>query len=465
MARVRLFSAGEPARLAGLASLTAPDPSERVSALVDVAVVGARSDGKTQFILHAIRTLGADAPDDLSEPERNATLDIMQVVLAAARPRPDANNPDAGVPHYVFRLQPRKLLEEMGLLAQLVLLARSSRLARALAVVLVAAAAGVLGASLGGAIDGVVGLGLLWLCATAAGLAFLAARRRFVGRGPIEVVFWDVAGENLYGSRQKSAEYWSLLRHLVRRRVADARPERRYGFAPVLICNPLGLGIDDKQSPFGRLRPLLPIFAGLGGFEPEALVVINRWEAVRGLCPEGADRDELVAIAAEAMSGANAPALVAVAPTEPMPVVRRGTIRTCCVDAEEAREEGVHTTVLRYDAGLCELVSAPWQPFSELDARLRAFWAPPAVEPRQILHYRFAEGPRAFAGDARRVFLRWLGRLAFRSGAAAPAPVALPARAEQPDASAVATSEPAAAQTLPMFAADEKAGGFHTGGT
>src|SRR5262245_730772 len=130
MSRVKLFPGGEPARLAGLSSLTAPDPSEPVAALVDVAVVGARSDGTARFILHAIRTLGADVPDELPEAERAPTLDIMRVVLAAASPRPDANNPDAGVPHYVFRLPAKKLLDQIGVAAQLSVLGQATRLYR-----------------------------------------------------------------------------------------------------------------------------------------------------------------------------------------------------------------------------------------------------------------------------------------------------------------------------------------------
>ena len=417
-----------------------------MAAVVDVAVVGARSDGKTQFILHAIRTLGADVPDDLPEAERGPTLDIMQVVLAAESPRPDANNPDAGVPHYVFRLSARKLLEQIGFGAQLALLG----LGRTLGVTVAIAGliAGV--TAFAGVLDAIFALALVWLAATVAGVAFLVGRARFLRRGPVEVVFWDVAGENLYGSRQKSADYWSLLKHLVRRRQQDARAERPYGFAPVLICNPLTLGADAHDSPYGRLRPLLPIFAALSKGNPEALVVVNRWEAVRGVCPPGADREETVAIVSEARAAARP---VVVAPTEPLPVVRRGTVRECCVDLEETREEGVHLSVLRYDAGMCDIASAPWKSFDELDESVRARWSAPAVAPSEVLTYRFTEGPRAFQDDARRVFLRWLARLAFRSSTRA----GLPA---EPTSQTI----PVPAQTLQMFAADEKASGFRSGG-
>ena len=447
MDRERLFPAGEPARLSGLANLTAPSASENVAAIVDVAVVGARSDGKTQFILHAIRTLGADVPDDLPESERGPTLDIMQVVLAAESPRPDANNPDAGVPHYVFRLSPRKLLEQVGFGARLVLLGLGRTLGVTIAIAALIAAV----SAFAGVLDAVFALALVWLAATIAGVAFLIGRARFLRRGPVEVVFWDVAGENLYGSRQKSADYWSLLKHLVRRRQQDARAERPYGFAPVLICNPLTLGADANDSPFGRLRPLLPIFSSLSKGSPEALVVINRWEAVRGVCPPGGDREEHVAIVSEARAVAGRP--VVVAPTEPLPVVRRGTVRECCVDLEETREEGVHLQVLRYDAGMCDVTSAPWKSFDELEEPVRARWLAPTLVPNEVVTYRFTEGPRAFEDEARRVFLRWLARLAFRSSTRAGMP-----------AEPTSQSVPVPAQTLQMFAADEKASGFRSGG-
>jgi hypothetical protein len=453
--RESLFPAGEPARLPGLASLTAPAQDEAVAAVVDIAVVGARSDGKTQFILHAIRTLGADAPDNLPEAEHGPTLDIMQVVLAAESPRPDANNPDAGVPHYVFRLQPRKLLEQIGFAARLGLLARTMRLGRTLLyapwllVALVAAAA------CAGAIDPLLALAGAWLCGSIGLAAYWIGSARLLRRGPIEIVFWDVAGENLYGGRQKSADYWALLRQLCRRRRQDARPDRPYGFAPVLLCNPLALGEAAEDSPFGRLRTLLPIFAALGGGEPEALIVVNRWQAVRGLCPAQSDREQLVAVVTEARAALGKPSLAAVAETEPLPVVRRGTVRACCVDLEDTHSEGVRIQVLRYDAGLCELTSAPWNGYAALDPSVRARWREPAREPAELLWYRFNEGPRAFEAQARRGFLRWLGRLAFCSSTRAPATPLQPA----PDPVALP------AQTLQMFAADDSAAGFRGGGS
>ena len=72
----------------GLASLTEPADDEPVGAIVDLAVMGARGDGKTQFIVHAIRTLRAYAPH-LTGAEHQYNREIMQVVMNARTPRPD----------------------------------------------------------------------------------------------------------------------------------------------------------------------------------------------------------------------------------------------------------------------------------------------------------------------------------------------------------------------------------------
>jgi hypothetical protein len=328
------------------------------------------------------------------------------------------------------------------------------KLGRTLAVAIFVAAAIAGVSAFAGVLDVVFAMALLWVLGTVGIVAFLIGRARFLRRGPIEVVFWDVAGENLYGSRQKSADYWSLLKHLVRRRQQDARPERPYGFAPVLICNPLTVGDSAADSPFGRLRTLLPIFASIGKGDPEALVVINRWEAVRGLCPPGADRDERVAVVSEARAAAGRPVVAAVAPTEPLPVVRRGTVRECCVDLEDKREEGVRLSVLRYDAGLCDVASAPWLTFDALDESVRARWLAPTAAPNDVLTYRFTEGPRAFENETRQIFLRWIARLAFHSSA----------RVAPPEPAKTTEVAAPAAQTLQMFAADEKASGFRSGG-
>ena len=57
--RQALFADDPIAELRGLGTLTDPDD---VAAVIDLAVIGARGDGKTQFIVHAIRALHAHAP-------------------------------------------------------------------------------------------------------------------------------------------------------------------------------------------------------------------------------------------------------------------------------------------------------------------------------------------------------------------------------------------------------------------
>ena len=76
MTRSRLFGDEPVPGIRGLVSLTAPGADEPVAGVIDVAVFGARSDGKTQFIAHAIRTLRAYAPADLDAEERRQNLPI-----------------------------------------------------------------------------------------------------------------------------------------------------------------------------------------------------------------------------------------------------------------------------------------------------------------------------------------------------------------------------------------------------
>ena len=88
-----------------------------------------------------------------------------------------------------------------------------------------------------------------------------------------------------------------------------------------------------------------------------------------------------------------------------------------------------------------------------MEEPVRARGLAPTLVPSEVLTYRFTEGPRAFEDEARRVFLRWLARLAFRSSTRAGMP-----------AEPTSQSVPVPAQTLQMFAADEKASGFRSGG-
>jgi hypothetical protein len=92
-----MFDREEVAGIRGLTALTGPGEGSGVGTVIDVAVIGARGDGKTQFIVHAIRTLRAYAPP-LEGAELQYNRDAMQVVLNAREPRPDATAPGV-VPH------------------------------------------------------------------------------------------------------------------------------------------------------------------------------------------------------------------------------------------------------------------------------------------------------------------------------------------------------------------------------
>jgi hypothetical protein len=359
--------------------------------VVDIAVIGARGDGKTQFIVHAIRTLRAYAPS-LTGDEHKHNREIMQVVMNARAPRPDATPPGV-VPHYVFRIRPDALLDQLGPGGRTALLARAAGLrGHGLLAGLNAAAVGGATFALG---HGAIAAGAVAGGAAVVGgaLAGLMSRRRFVRSGEIEVVFWDVAGEHVYA--ESAADYYSFLSALVRARRATL--DRAYGFAPVLVCNPMAVGVHAEGSPYARLRQLLPLYASLDPARPRALIAINRWSVVEEVCAPDSDRDEVVALAAAARDDDAA----ARRPAAELPRVRRDVVRRLCRDADDGPDDGVDLTHLRYDAGVeCELTTRPREPEAAADD-------PP------IIDYVYAEGPGAFGGDARGGFLRWLGELAY----------------------------------------------------
>ena len=490
-----LFATEEVPGIRGLAALTEPD-DDRVAAVVDVAVIGARGDGKTQFIVHAIRTLRAYAPP-LAGAEHQYNREVMQVVMNARTPRPDATPPGV-VPHYVFRIRPDALLGQLGLGA------RAGLLARAAGLIGHGALAALNAAALGGAVAA-LGHGPAAVAGAVAGagtiggaLAMAMARRRFIRGGEIEIAFWDVAGEHVYA--QSAADYYSFLGALVRER--KRVPGRAYAFAPVLVCNPLSLGVHREGSSYARLKQLMPLFASIDPDAGRALVAINRWSVVEEVCAPDSDREELVALAptprgddGEVGHGD------AEAATMALPVVRRDVVRHHCRDAEDGVESDVRFTYLRYDAGVhCEFASRPW---TEWKARAETGrWRPPTTaQPEEAIDYVYGEGPGAFADDARQVFLRWLGALAYGGvraeeparAEAEPPPVATgpatPPSTPTPDptpertvadathgdgdivlltkrAEARASLEPAAAAPVaPTTEVWSRPGGFGTGGT
>lgn len=365
--RQRLFAVEPVPELVGLATLT--DPGDDVAAVIDVPVIGARGDGKTQFIVHAIRALHAHAPA-LDGSEQKLNQAAMRLVLDPRAPKPEAT-PPGSVPHFTFRIRTAGLFERLSWRAALALAVRATRVGGSLALAIALA----IGAAVAGGLGELRGAVLFGGGAAVVGaLAALVARRRLRRHGDIEIVFWDVAGEQVYSAA--AADYYTLLGHLVaaRRRRCDDRG-RAYAFAPVLICNPLGLGTDLEGSPYERLRELLPLFAALDRDTPRALVAINRWSVVDPICARGALRDEVLAVTSAAGEQR----------------VAREQVRAFCLDAEDGRDGDVEIQYLRYDTAI--------RARAEVDSDAAT------------MSYDYDDGPGAFSGRARHAFLAWVVRL------------------------------------------------------
>lgn len=419
--RIRLFPEEPLAELRGLGSLTDPDDDE-VAAVVDLAIIGARGDGKTQFIVHAVRALHGQAPA-LDGAEQRLNQDLMRLVLDPRATRPEATPPGV-VPHFTFRVRSAGLLDRLSPLGALGLAWRAGRIG-AFAVL----AATLLVVGLGVAARGEIAAGVVVAASGAlvAGVAALLARARIDGQGDVEVAFWDIAGEQVYSAG--AADYHTLLGRLVtaRRRRAESRG-RAYAFVPVLICNPLALGTQtDDGSAFERLRELLPMFAALDREPARALVAINRWSIVDPICTRGADRDEVVTIKAKARGDDSVQSFA----------VAREQVRAQCLDVEDGRAKGVRLAYLRYDTAIRTHVDA------EPDGT--------------VISYEYDEGPSAFSGDAKHRFVEWVvGLVRWRAvrrpveaAVAAPAPTPAPASAYAP----VAFVPPADVWSRPVDAA------------
>lgn len=369
--RVALFADEPITELRGLGTLT--DPDDDVAAVIDLAVIGARGDGKTQFIVHAIRALHAHAPA-LDGAEQRLNQEVMRLVLDPRATRPEATPPGV-VPHVTFRVRAAGLLDRLGGLRALKLAWRAAGVG---ATIGIAAALVVLGAVIGVRHDAAQGVLIGASGLLVSGIAALVARRRIERLRDVEVAFWDIAGEQVYSAG--AADYYTLLGRLVdaRRRRAESLG-RSYAFVPVLICNPLALGTcDDEGSAYERLRELLPLFASLDREVSRALIAINRWSVVDPLCERGAERDEVVEVRVHARGE----------PPGASQRVAREQVRAFCLDAEDGRDKGVRVAYLRYDTAIRTSVAA--------DPDTGA------------LTYEYDEGPGAFSGDAHRHFLDWL---------------------------------------------------------
>jgi hypothetical protein len=367
--RISLFTDEPVGELRGLATLTDPDD---VTAVIDLAVIGARGDGKTQFIVHAIRAMHAHSPA-LDGAEQNLNRDVLKLVLDPRATRPDATPPGV-VPHFTFRVRTAGLFDRLSWRGAVRLARRATGVAAllGLGVVLVVLGA-VTGVLLGpgpGVIAGASGL-------LACGLAALVSRRRIARAGDVEVAFWDVAGEQVYSAA--AADYYHLLAHLVearRRRAEDLG--RSYTFAPILICNPIALGTTDEGSPYERMRQLLPLFAALDRTAARAMIAINRWAIVDPICARGALRDEVVSVSPRGLGEAPSPARA----------VAREQVRANCLDAEDGRDQDVRLTYLRYDTAIKVQVDVDRE--------------------AGTLAYTYDDGPGAFSGTAATRFLDWV---------------------------------------------------------
>jgi hypothetical protein len=252
-------------------------------------------------------------------------------------------------------------------------------------------------------------LGALW------GVA--AARRDFRKGGEAEIVFWDVAGEDVYSDRGAGGYHAFLAALTSARRARRKQDGVRYAFAPILICNPLAVGKLVEDSPYARLRMIMPTFAALHQPQPDVLVVVNRWELAKVVCGDGdREADDHVAVLPVAR---DAPAVTADegARLDPMPVVKRYVVQRHCVDGEPPVVGSTRFRTVHYDAGLdTQVKESAWTGWDAVDAAARARWADPGSDPpiKAIVEYRYAEGPGALGGDAAAGFYDWLATLMWR---------------------------------------------------
>jgi hypothetical protein len=410
--RTSVFADEPVGELRGLATLTDPDD---VTAVIDLAVIGARGDGKTQFIVHAIRAMHAHAPA-LDGPEQLLNRDVLKLVLDPRATRPDATPPGV-VPHFTFRMRTAALFDRLSWLGAVRLACRATGIATALAIgVALVVAGAITGVRLGAGPGVIVAASGAMIVA----LAALVSRRRIARTGDVEVAFWDVAGEQVYSAA--AADYYNLLAHLVesRRRRAEELG-RAYAFAPVLICNPIALGTADEGSPYERMRQLLPLFAALDQNAARAMIAINRWAVVDPICARGALRDEVVSVSSSGRGEA---------PSPPRAVARE-QVRANCLDAEDGRDQNVRLTYLRYDTAIKTQVDV------DSDAA--------------TLTYAYDDGPGAFSGGAATRFLDWVvGLVQWPAPAGRPEPAVLTTPAASVPPAAMPVVHPAAPAPVPV---------------
>ena len=339
--------------------------------------MGARGDGKTQFLVHAIRALHGRAPA-LPAAEDALNRAVMRLVLDPRAPRPDATPPGV-LPHFTFRARLQTLFAQLGVRGAWLL---ASRIGRVRGLLVVAYLLVVGGAAAAIAVDVSRGLLAAGAGAALAAIGTLVARRRIARAGEVEIVFWDVAGEQVYS--ETAADYHALLGELVaerRRRCEELG--RAYAFAPVLICNPLALGTLDGAPPYARLRELLPLFAAI---DRDATTRARRDQPLVGR------RSDLRARRAARRGRARHDARARRA--GPAGAARRARARARALPRRRGRPRRPRhgpLPALRHRA-----------PLRGQRRRRRRRRGEPA------LRYEYDDGPGTFSGDARKRFLDWL---------------------------------------------------------
>jgi hypothetical protein len=382
--RTALYESGQPLPFAGLGSATEPAEEEQVFAVIDLLLLGASGDGKTQLLVNIARTLDARLPD-LRGEEAEQAHELLRVVLDASQPTPVPTAPGT-LRHQVLRLSSAALLSLLGPFDRYVLLWRAGRLARGLAAALISA-----GVALGAyaffrrGVDIATAAGAAALAAAFALWAARAARARLQGAGEIELVLWDAAGRHSVGS--DAASLHAAARSLIQERRRAGAHLRHHAFAPVLLCNPIALGVEAEGSPYAGLGRLLPLFAALGGEKGRAMVARSRWQLARELCRPGADREELVTVRVGEQRGR----------------VRRSVVHWHCFEGEE-EPGGTELYHLHYDAGTL------------LRARRLQDGEGAALE------VEYQVGPNKLDRRAQRELARFLAALAFSAEAVAEPP-------------------------------------------
>ena len=373
-ARAPLSTGCDPPVPAPLRSLTQPGPGERVGAVVDLALLGARGAGKTALCHLLIRTLRARAPE-LGGDEAGQQRQLVAGALGSTEHDPAPRGPR----HAVLRLPVVTLLDGLGRAERVTCYARAG-MARSIGLTVVSALAVLMALAVWRQAIEPAAIGAAVALLLAGALAsWSAARSRWLEIGEIEVVLWD--GSGAPEPPEDVAELHAVFESLVRERRRRGPVWRSYGFAPVLVVNPVALGQCDAAAgpdldAAERLRLSLPVFAALGGDRPRALVAVSRFAAVPAVCRPGTDRRQPAALRTSG-TGGRGDALV-----------NRERIRRLCLDAEDGRAGDVHLSHLRYDAADAGVTSGE-------DGRTEIHWSGRTTE---------------LEGEARRALFRFLAR-------------------------------------------------------